>query len=64
MPSTIRSTVDDPALYTAPWTAAVPMTTRQGPLFEYACHEGNYGLTGILAGHRVEERAAEPATTR
>ncbi len=55
-------TVDDPALYTAPWTAAVPMTTRQGPLFEYACHEGNYGLTGILAGHRVEERTAESTT--
>ena len=54
-------TVDDPAIYTAPWTAAVPMTTRQGPLFEYACHEGNYGLTGILAGHRIEERAAEAA---
>ena len=53
-----RVTVDDPVIYTAPWTAAVPMTTREGPLFEYACHEGNYGLTGILAGHRAEERAA------
>ena len=53
-----RVTVDDPTIYTAPWTAAVPMTTRQGPLFEYACHEGNYGMTGILAGHRAEERAA------
>ena len=53
-----RVTVDDPTIYTAPWTAAVPMTTREGPLFEYACHEGNYGMTGILAGHRAEERAA------
>ena len=54
-------TVDDPAVYTAPWTAAVPMTTREGPLFEYACHEGNYGMPGILAGHRAEERAAAAA---
>ena len=56
-----RVTVDDPAIYTAPWTAAVPMTTRQGPLFEYACHEGNSGMPGILAGHRAEERAAAAA---
>ena len=54
-------TVDDPAVYAAPWTAAVPMTTREGPLFEFACHEGNYGLGGILAGHRAEERAAAAA---
>ena len=56
-----RVTVDDPAFYAAPWTAAVPMTTRQGPLFEYACHEGNYGMPGILAGHRAEERDAAAA---
>ena len=53
-----RVTVHDPDIYTAPWTAAVPMTTREGTLFEYACHEGNYGLTGILAGRRTEEIAA------
>ena len=56
-----RVTVDDPAVYTAPWTAAVPMTTREGSLFEFACHEGNYGMTGILAGHRAEERASAAA---
>ena len=50
-----RVTVDDLAIYTAPWTAAVPMTTRQGPLFEYACQEGNYGMSGILAGARAAE---------
>src|SRR5881628_343551 len=54
-------TVDDPATYTQPWTAAVPMTTQQGTLFEFACHEGNYGMVGILAGHRAEEKAAEAA---
>jgi hypothetical protein len=54
-------TVDDPATYTQPWTAAVPMTKLQGTLFEFACHEGNYGMTGILAGQRAEEKAAEAA---
>ena len=37
----------DPASYAAPWTAAVTMTTRQGPVFEYACHEGNDGAPGL-----------------
>jgi hypothetical protein len=54
-------TVDDPATYTRPWTAAIPMTKLQGTLFEFACHEGNYGMVGILAGHRAEEKAAEAA---
>ena len=54
-------TVDDPATFTQPWTAAIPMTKLQGTLFEFACHEGNYGMVGILAGARVEEKAAEAA---
>ena len=54
-------TVDDRATYTRPWTAAIPMTKLQGTLFEFACHEGNYGMVGILAGHRAEEKAAEAA---
>jgi hypothetical protein len=54
-------TVDDPATYTRPWTAAIPMTKLQGTLFEFACHEGNYGMFGILAGQRAEEKAAEAA---
>jgi hypothetical protein len=53
-----KVTVDDPAWYTQPWTASIPMTQVQGPLYEYACHEGNYGLPNILAGHRQEEREA------
>jgi hypothetical protein len=44
-------TVDD----SSPWTARIPMNAAQGPLFEYACHEGNYALEGILAGARAEE---------
>ena len=54
-------TVDDPETYAKPWTAAIPMTKLQGMLFEFACHEGNYGMVGILAGHRAEEKAAEAA---
>ncbi len=51
-------TVEDPAWFTQPWTASTPMTKVDGPLYEYACHEGNYGLPNILAGHRKEEAAA------
>jgi hypothetical protein len=50
--------VDDPAWYTQSWTASIPMTKVEGPLYEYACHEGNYGLPNILSGHRQEEREA------
>jgi hypothetical protein len=57
-----KVTVDDPATYTKPWTAAIPMTKLEGGLFEYACHEGNYALPGILAGARAEEKAARLAT--
>ena len=52
-------TVDDPATFTRPWTGAVTMNESQGPLYEYACHEGNYGMTGILAGARAQEKAIE-----
>lgn len=45
-------TVEDPNGYTRPWTARMPLRRTDGPLFEYACHEGNIGLAGILAGAR------------
>ena len=51
-------TVTDPGTWTAPWTAQVPMRLNELPLFEYACHEGNYSLEGILAGARADERKA------
>ena len=54
-------TFDDAAVFTRSWTAAIPMTRMEGPLFEYACHEGNYGLENILAGARAEEQAAAAA---
>ena len=49
-------TVDDPSTFTRPWTAAIPMTKIPGPLYEYACHEGNYAMEGILAGARTQEK--------
>ena len=45
-------TVEDPNSYIRPWTAMVPFRQTDGPLYEYACHEGNVGLYGILAGAR------------
>ena len=54
-------TLEDPETWTRPWTAVVPMKRTPGPMFEYACHEGNYAMDGILAGARAEERAAAEA---
>jgi hypothetical protein len=48
-------TVDDPATFTRPFTVALPMRKSEGAVFEYACHEGNYGLMNILRGARVDE---------
>ena len=45
-----RVTVDDPTVWTTPWTYSVPMQHNDQPLYEYACHEGNYGIYNILAG--------------
>jgi hypothetical protein len=60
-PETIRYefTVDDPTTFTKPWKAEIPMTRAEGPIFEYACHEGNYALADILRGARAEEAAKE-----
>ena len=49
-------TIDDPATYTDRVTAVVPMTKVGGLLYEYACHEGNYGMVNMLRGARVQER--------
>jgi hypothetical protein len=50
-------TVDDPRTFTRPWTVSAPMSRIEGPLFEYACHEGNYAMPGILGGARAQEKA-------
>ena len=51
-------TVTDPETWTSSWTASVPMQRTDVPMYEYACHEGNYAMEGILAGHREAEQAA------
>jgi hypothetical protein len=57
-------TVEDPNTWAQPWTYRIPMVQSEFPLFEYACHEGNYGLYNILAGARELEAAAEAAAAR
>lgn len=51
-----QATVDDPTVYTKPWTVEISMSKRDDAIFEYACHEGNYGMSGILSGARAEEK--------
>ena len=53
--------VDDPTTWTRPWAFEVPMTPSAGPLYEYACHEGNYAMPNILSAARAEERASAPS---
>ena len=53
-------TLDDPSTFTEKITAIVPMAKVDGQIYEYACHEGNHGMTNILRGERVaEQRASE-----
>jgi len=51
-------TIDNPTAFTKSWSAQIPMSKSADPLFEYACHEGNYAMTGVLAGARAEEEKA------
>jgi hypothetical protein len=57
-------TVDDPTVWTRPWTAAIPTWKSEERIYEYACHEGNYALAGILAGARADEKAAAAAAAK
>jgi hypothetical protein len=50
-----RFTIDDPTAFTKPWTGEIVMSKSTGPVYEYACHEGNYSLTSMLAGARAEK---------
>jgi hypothetical protein len=60
-----RFTVEDPNAWTRPWTAEAVLQTIEGPIFEHACHEGNYGIANTLAGVRLEEKqAAEEAAKK
>ena len=53
-----RFTIDDPMTFAKPWTAEYPFLATPGPIFEYACHEGNYALTDILGGARKADAEA------
>ena len=50
-------TIDDPETWVRPWTLMIPLRRSNDEIFEYACHEGNTGMVGILAGARAQERA-------
>ena len=52
-------TVTDPSTWTRPFTAQMPVTKNAEDVYEYACHEGNHGMFGILSGARAQEKAAE-----
>ncbi len=56
-----KVTVEDPTVWVSPWSYELPMQKSDQPLYEYACHEGNYGLYNILAGAREQEQADEEA---
>jgi hypothetical protein len=49
-------TIQDPTTFTRPWTIAFPAMKADGPIYEYACHEGNYAMTNALAGSRAAEK--------
>ena len=53
-----RFEVDDPTAFTKPWKGELTMSRSPGPIYEYACHEGNYSLPNMLSGYRVTERNA------
>jgi len=57
-------TVDDPQSFASRWTAEIPMGRTQDPIFEYACHEGNYSMFGTLSGARLLEKAAADASKK
>jgi hypothetical protein len=57
-------TVEDPATWVKPWSAEASMLKVQGPIFEHACHEGNYGLYNTLVGARLEEKKASEAAAK
>ena len=54
-------TVSDPSTWATPWSAELPFTSMDGPIFEHACHEGNYGIRNTMAAVRLEEKKAAEA---
>ena len=58
-----EATITDPTTWRRPWTVLIPLKKSEDAIYEYACHEGNYGMEGILAGHRAQERATAANVT-
>ena len=56
-------TVNNPTMYSRPWTAVLPLAKNPGPIYGSACHEGNIGMEGVLKGHRVQEAEGAPTPT-
>jgi hypothetical protein len=54
-------TAEDPSAWTTSWTAAIPLTKTEDQMYEYACHEGNYGMPNLLSSARAEDKAAVAA---
>ena len=59
-----KVTLDDPTSFTKPWTAEYPFLATAGPIYEYACHEGNYAMVDILGGARATEKEAAEAAKK
>jgi len=59
-----RFTIDDPTAFTQPWTGEIAMSKATGPIYEYACHEGNYSLATMLSAARTEEAAESEAVKK
>jgi len=57
-------TVEDRSMWVRPWSAEAVMRKTMGPLFEHACHEGNYGLYNTLVGARLDEQKARESATK
>jgi hypothetical protein len=58
-----KFTVEDPTIWSQPWSGEYEFSAAPGPIYEYACHEGNYGLEGILAGGRADDAKKQAANT-
>jgi hypothetical protein len=61
---TYQVTIDDPSTFTKPWTIVFPVTKSAGAVYEYACHEGNYGMFNLLSGSRSAEQAEADAAKK
>jgi hypothetical protein len=59
-----RFEIDDPTAFTRPWKGELTMARSRGPIYEYACHEGNYALENLLRGYRASERPPANALVR